>query len=126
MIKVNEPIESTSMRLNKALSIRGLTQKDICDRTGLSSACVSQYSTGKAKPKADKIFLMAKALNVDETWLLGYDVPMEKSKGNFSNVNTDAIVDYIIDDDMRIMIETVSKMPDDKRLLVYQLVKSMV
>lgn len=126
MIKVNEPIESTSMRLNKALSIRGLTQKDICDRTGLSSALVSQYSTGKAKPKSDKIFLIAKALNVDETWLLGYDVPMEKSKGSFGKVNTDSIVDYIVDDDMRIMIETVSKMPDDKRLLVYQLVKNMV
>lgn len=34
--------------------------------------------SGYAKPKQDRIYLIAKALHVDEAWLIGYDVPMVK------------------------------------------------
>ena len=34
--------------------------------------------SGYAKPKHDRIYLIAKALHVDEAWLIGYDVPMVK------------------------------------------------
>lgn len=64
-------------RIADALEIRKMTAKDLADKTGISKASISQYMNGKVKPKADRIYLIAKALNVNEAWLLGYGVPME-------------------------------------------------
>ena len=37
---------------------------------------ICQYVSGKVKPNQEKLSILALALNVNETWLLGYDVPM--------------------------------------------------
>ena len=37
---------------------------------------VSQYLSGKSEPGQKKISILSKGLNVDEAWLMGYDVPM--------------------------------------------------
>ena len=65
-------------RLKEAMSIRGITQSELCELTGIPKSAMSQYISGAFKPKQQRTFFIAKALNVSETWLLGYDVPMEK------------------------------------------------
>ncbi|HEX2986057.1 MAG TPA: helix-turn-helix domain-containing protein [Caproiciproducens sp.] len=67
-----------SARLTKAMNIRGMKQSDLVEQTGIGKSSLSQYIAGKYEPKADKIYLLAKALNVSEAWLMGYDVPMER------------------------------------------------
>lgn len=64
-------------RIADALEIRKMTAKDLADKTGISKSSISQYMNGIVKPKADRIYLIAKALNVNEAWLLGYNVPMD-------------------------------------------------
>jgi len=64
-------------RLNMALAIRELRPKDLAARTGLSESTISQYRSGYAEPKIDKIALIASALNINPVWLLGYSVPIE-------------------------------------------------
>lgn len=66
-------------RLSKAMSVRGIVPKDLSEKTGIPKSSISQYMSGYAKPKQDRIYLIAKALDVSETWLLGYDVPMDRS-----------------------------------------------
>ena len=73
-----EIIEPCSARIKKALSIRNMTQSELCTRAKLSKSTLSEYLKGLYEPKQDKIFVIAQALNVDPVWLMGHDVPMEK------------------------------------------------
>ena len=67
----------TSERLRQWMTENNIRQQDIIDRTGISSANISYYVSGKREPKADKIGLIAKAFNVDPAWLMGFDVEKE-------------------------------------------------
>lgn len=66
-------------RIKEAMDIRGYTQADLVRLSGIDKGQISSYLSGKYKPKQDNIFLLSNILNVNEAWLLGYDVPMEKS-----------------------------------------------
>lgn len=75
---------TTSDRLKQIMSERGLKQVDIleackpyCERYGvqLKKNDLSQYVSGKVEPKQDKLSILGMALNVNEVWLMGYNVP---------------------------------------------------
>lgn len=72
------PTEKCAARIAKALSIRGMRQADLCEKTKIPKSAISQYISGAFEPKQDRIYLISQALNVDPVWLMGYDVPMEK------------------------------------------------
>lgn len=67
-----------SERLNQAMNIRNMKQNDLCYITGIPKSAMSQYVSGAFNPKQKRTYLIAKALNVSEAWLLGLNVPMEK------------------------------------------------
>ena len=71
---------TTSERIKEGMAIRNMKQVDIVEKTGISKGALSSYISGKYLPKQNNIYLIAKALNVSEGWLMGYDVPMEKEK----------------------------------------------
>ena len=71
-------MDTTANRLKRAMEIRNMKAIDLHDKTGIGKSSISQYMNGKVKPKQDRIYLMAQALNVDELWLMGHDVPMER------------------------------------------------
>ena len=66
-----------SERLKNALSERGMKQTELSERTGISKSSISEWLNGRYEAKADKIVLIAKVLNVNESYLIGLDVPME-------------------------------------------------
>ena len=70
-------MESISARLQRAMSIRNLKQIDLVEKTQIPKASISQYISGYAEPKSDRIYLLAKALDVNPVWLAGFDVPMD-------------------------------------------------
>lgn len=67
-----------NMRLKKAMNIRAITQSELCEKTGIPKSAMSQYISGNFKPKQNRTHSLAKALDVNEAWLMGYDVPMER------------------------------------------------
>ena len=67
-------------RIKRALSIRGMKQSELCQATKIPKSAISQYISGAFEPKQDRIYIIAKALNVSEAWLMGYNVPMEREK----------------------------------------------
>ena len=75
-----ERVSSCAKRLSMALNIKGMKQSDLCQITKIPKSAISQYVSGAFEPKQDRIYLMAKALNVSEAWLMGYDVPMERQE----------------------------------------------
>lgn len=64
-------------QLKEAMNIRKVNQAELCARTKIPKSAMSQYISGAFKPKQTRTYLIAKALNVNEAWLMGYDVPME-------------------------------------------------
>ena len=71
--------EEFATRLNKAISIRGFKQADLVEKTGLSKSAISQYCSGKVNATQTPLYKLANALSVSESWLMGYDVEMERN-----------------------------------------------
>ena len=74
-----ERVASCGTRIAEALRIRDMKQSDLCKRANVPKSSLSLYLSGAYEPKQERIFDMANALCVDEAWLMGYDVPMEKN-----------------------------------------------
>lgn len=66
-------------RLREALNVRGKKQADLVRETGLDRGSISSYLSGKYEPKQKAIYKMARVLDVNEAWLMGYDVPMDRT-----------------------------------------------
>jgi transcriptional regulator with XRE-family HTH domain len=83
----NKRVASTSDRLKGAMMLAEKTQADLVRETGLSKSTLSRYLSGEFEPKQNAIAKLATSLNVNEMWLWGYDVPMEKEKAAAENGN---------------------------------------
>lgn len=78
-------------RLRYAMDLRGFKQIDLVNMTGIGKSSISQYLSGNYEAKQDKIFLLAKALDVDPAWLMGKNVPMDGANYKKSKVKTNLI-----------------------------------
>ena len=72
-------------RLREALESAGMRPIELSEATGIPKSMISYYLNGKTKPKADRIYMISQALNVSEAWLLGYDVPKNRSEEQKKN-----------------------------------------
>lgn len=77
---------NTSNRLKEIMAKNGLRQIDILNKAipfckkynvKLGRNDLSQYISGKVEPSQKKLTVLAETLEVNEAWLMGYDVPME-------------------------------------------------
>lgn len=58
-------------RLVKAMEERGLRQIDLVNMTGIGKSALNHYIKGIMIPKQNRIYILAKALQVDPIWLSG-------------------------------------------------------
>jgi len=72
-------MKSIAERIAEGMAIRNMKQVDIIEKAGVNKGALSSYLSGKYEPKQTNIYLIAKALDVNEAWLMGYDVPMERN-----------------------------------------------
>jgi transcriptional regulator with XRE-family HTH domain len=104
-------------RIIEALKYNRMSAKELSDKTGISKSSISQYMSGYAKPKHDRIYLIAKALHVDEAWLIGYDVPMVKETFTQNlSPNEKNLLDIYrdLDDKGQHTVDTVARMELDR------------
>ena len=79
-------ISNFAKKLKEAMDIRKVSQTELHEKTGIGKPSINAYLKGEYKAKQDKVDLIAEALRVDPTWLIGYDVPMERSsRESFNN-----------------------------------------
>ena len=83
-------ISDFAERLRIALDFRNMKATELSALTGINKSTISQYLSKEYEPKRDRLELFAKTLNVNEAWLIGYDVPMEIS----SSSNDSLIKEY--------------------------------
>lgn len=104
----SERIESCGKRIAKALSVRDMRQADLAQMTNIPKSSLSLYLSDAYEPKQDRIFLIAKALRVSETWLMGYDVPMENEK-------KDSPSEQNLTEGERMMLDIFRLIPEDQQ-----------
>ncbi|RFE01119.1 helix-turn-helix domain-containing protein [Streptococcus parauberis] len=88
---------TTSQRLNELMQEQKLRQVDILNKSikyqkelgiKMGKSALSQYVSGKSVPDQDKLVLLGKTLGVNESWLMGYDVPREATNITEKEANT--------------------------------------
>ena len=72
-------IDTFQNRLKKAMEYRNIKQVDLVEKTKLDKTLINKYLSGVANAKQKKLAILAKALEVDEVWLMGYDTSMVNS-----------------------------------------------
>ena len=113
--------ESCGKRIAKALSAREMKQSELCKLTNIPKSSLSLYLSDAYEPKGDRIYLIAKVLNVSEAWLMGYDVPMEKNKKTEPTAQDDKL-----SDNKKQLIDFVKTVPEEKVDLLLKVMKSIV
>lgn len=71
-------VDSFQNRLKEAMNYRNIKQVDLVEKTKLDKTLINKYLSGVSNAKQRKLTILAEALNVNEVWLLGYDVSMER------------------------------------------------
>lgn len=78
---------STADRLKQIMEERNLRQVDILNLVlpicakydiKMNKSDISQYVSGKVEPSQEKLVVLGMALNVTESWLMGFDVSLER------------------------------------------------
>lgn len=118
-----ERIAELRERLREALSVRAMKAIELSEKTDIPKGAISYYLSGKTQPKADRLNLICSTLNVSEAWMLGYDVPMERTDEQKKN---DDIVRYVArmrkEKDFFDIVSLMAELPPEQ----YSIVKSMV
>ena len=103
----NEEIDTFANRLLIAMKKNNINQIELSEKTTLhgkkiSQSLINKYLKGKAFARQDNIYILSKILNVNEVWLMGYNVPMDKNFGrtetkhiNVYNLKTNEVVQTI-------------------------------
>jgi len=78
---------TTAQRLKQVMQDQNLRQVDILRKSlpfqkelgiKMSKSHLSRYVNGSSNPHQNSIYLLSKTLNVNEGWLMGYDVDMRR------------------------------------------------
>lgn len=86
--------ESFADRLNKILRIRNIKPAELAEKSGVPKSAISQYLSGLYEAKQKNIDKLSLALNVNPSWLMGHDVPMEKIDfryASYKGINTEGL-----------------------------------
>lgn len=79
-------IDTFQNRLKKAMEIKNIKQVDLVNKTHLDKTLINKYIAGVTNARQRKLTILAEALNVNEVWLMGYDVPMERIPDDFRKI----------------------------------------
>ena len=102
--------QELSRRIKERRKEMNLTYEDIAKETGLSTSTLLRYENGRIKNiPADKIELLAQALKISPSHLMGWDVDLERETLNeneelllssfreLNNQGKNKVIDYIND-----------------------------
>ena len=104
-------------RIKEALYIKGMKQSDLCKLTQIPKSAISQYISGAFEPKQDRVYLIAKALNVSEAWLMGLDVPMERQESKPSPTEP------TLSEGEKVLLDLFRRVPEEQQQLVLQMIR---
>lgn len=72
-------------RLRNVFEKSGLTQTEVCEKTGINKGALSSYLSGRYFPKQKTIDKLSKVFNVSINYLMGFE-PEHSQKGDSSDL----------------------------------------
>ena len=89
-------IDTFANRLAIAMKKNNINQIELSEKTTIygkyiSQSLINKYLKGKALARQDNIYILCKALDVNEAWIMGFDVPMDSSFGSTQITQIDVI-----------------------------------
>ena len=115
----NSKVTSCANRLSLALSIRKMKQSDLCSLTGIPKSAISQYIKGSFEPKQERVYIISKALDVSEAWLMGYDVPMERQEEK--SVSPDKLA---LTEGEQMVLDLFRRVPEEQQKIVLEMISA--
>lgn len=118
-------VSNFSDRLKEALALRGMSQTELAEKTGIGKGSISTYLRGTWKPKQDKVDLIAQALHVDPAWLMGYEAPMDNGIASYyTNVETATLAEKLrTNEDLRMLFKASENLTPEELKEAYNYVK---
>lgn len=87
---MNEKISTFAERLSIAMKDNNFTQTELSRKTKISKSLINKYLKGIAEAGNDNLPILAKTLQVNVIWLMGYDVPNKYIDGDLLATNEDS------------------------------------
>ena len=112
-----ERVESCAQRIAMALQVRDMKQADLCKLANVPKSSLSLYLSGAYEPKQDRIYNMARVLNVSEAWLMGYDVPMERAV-------KESPEEPKLSEGEKMLLDLFRRVPEEQQQLVLQMIRA--
>ena len=113
-------------RLKEALELRGVKAIDLSRKTGIPKGAISYYLAGKSVPRADRVHLISKALEVSEAWLLGYDVPATRTEEQKKNDNLVQVIAQLRKDpEFFEVVDMLASLPASDYASIKQLISAL-
>lgn len=115
-------ISTTAERLKEIMVERKLRQVDVLDlakpfceqfHVKLGKSDLSQYLHGVAKPGSSKLTILGLALNVNEAWLMGLDVPREREDRK-QETRKQETREVLSEGGMRLLLDADSKLTQEQ------------
>lgn len=114
-------------RLKYALDLREKKAVDLEKDLKIPRSAVSQYLSGNRTIKDSKrLFIIAQYLDVSEAWLMGFDVPMERTYQKKNDTLSDIIVHLRSNEDFYVLVETLHSMDADKMKAVRAMLSALL
>ena len=122
-----EKVAELKDRLQEALDLANMRPADLCNKTGIPKGAVSYYLAGKSKPKADRLYIISKALDVSEAWLMGYDVPRARTEAQKKNDDLVKVVAQLRKDpEFFEVVSLLAQLPAEQYASVKTIVSALV
>lgn len=113
-------------RIEQALNIRNMKQVELVEKTGLSKGSINHWIKQRYQPKQNAIMKMAKALEVSEMWLAGYDVPMERPAAQIKNDELVQLINNIRkNEDLKKLFISICSLSSDQRKTIESMVSEL-
>ena len=122
-----ERVANSPDRIKEAMHAANMSQAEVAKATGMSHSTISRYLSGKMEPKQKAISLLARALNVTEMWLWGYDVPQERPMEQKKNDNLVKVIARLREDpSFYELVTQLDKLSVDEYASIRQLISALV
>lgn len=123
---MNEKVDLKD-RLREALEVREKKAIDLTKDLKIPKSAISQYLSGYRTIKDSKrLYVIAKYLDVSEAWLMGFDVPMERTFEKTNDAITDIVLRMRTDSEFLYVVETLNGLDEEQLRGVKQMLSAFM
>ena len=121
-----ERVSEFRFRLREALEKRNMKAVELSKKTDVPEGAISYYLAGKSQPKGDRLHILCVALNVSEAWMLGYDIPMERTAEQKKNDDLVKVIAQLRKDpEFFDVVSMLAELPADQYASIKQLISAL-